>query len=86
MKLNDKVSIITGGAGGIGKSIALFFVKEGARVVIVDTDKAKGEKAVKEILIRYSNKANFIKADVSNSTEVNEMAEKVLTQFNKIDV
>jgi 3-oxoacyl-[acyl-carrier protein] reductase len=86
MKLNDKISIITGGAGGIGKSIASFFVKEGARVIIVDIDKAKGEKTVEEILICYSNKANFIKADVSNSTEVNEMAEKVFRQFNKIDV
>jgi NAD(P)-dependent dehydrogenase (short-subunit alcohol dehydrogenase family) len=39
MKLKDRVAIVTGAARGIGKAIALTFVREGAKVAIVDVDK-----------------------------------------------
>jgi NAD(P)-dependent dehydrogenase (short-subunit alcohol dehydrogenase family) len=86
MRLENKISIITGCCGGIGNSIAVGFLKEGAAVVIVDIDEAKGEKLVRDILIHYNKMAIFIKADVSNSNEVNEMADKIFKRFNKIDV
>ena len=47
--LEEKVAIVTGGASGIGKEIALAFAREGARVIIADLDHAAAESAAAEI-------------------------------------
>lgn len=49
MRLQNKVAIITGGGGGIGRATALKFVEEGARVVISDIQEAKGIETVSMI-------------------------------------
>ena len=86
MRLQDKVSIITGGCGGIGRAIAVRFLREGAKVVLVDTVKSDDRQVVQDILNQYSEKAKFIAADVSQSGEVNKMADEVFNEFGKIDV
>ena len=48
-KLTDKIAIITGGARGIGRVTAEFFLKEGAEVLIFDNNKADLENTIKEI-------------------------------------
>ena len=48
MKLKDKTVIVTGGASGIGKAMAIRFAAEGARVVVADLAKEKAEKAAKQ--------------------------------------
>jgi len=47
-KLEGKVAIITGTAGGIGKGMATAFVKEGATVVIIDLNEEAGNQTIKE--------------------------------------
>lgn len=49
MKLQDKVAIITGGVGGVGKGIALAMAKEGAKVVIVDVNEDAGNETIAEL-------------------------------------
>jgi NAD(P)-dependent dehydrogenase (short-subunit alcohol dehydrogenase family) len=48
-ELSDRVAIVTGGAGGIGRATAELFVQEGARVVIADLDTARGEAVAAEL-------------------------------------
>lgn len=64
-RVKGKVAIVTGGAGGLGKAQALLLAKEGAKVVVTDTDEAQGKRACEEIN-GQGGKAIFIKHDVSN--------------------
>lgn len=62
MKLKDKVVFITGGAGGIGRGMALAMAKEGARIAIVDINEETGQKTVEEL--RKWTEAIFIQANL----------------------
>ncbi|MCM3798953.1 MULTISPECIES: SDR family NAD(P)-dependent oxidoreductase [Bacillaceae] len=85
MRLQNKVAIITGGGGGIGRATALKFVEEGARVVISDIQEAKGIETVSMIKERGGD-ALFIKADMSKPDEVQSLAEATMNTFGKIDI
>jgi NAD(P)-dependent dehydrogenase (short-subunit alcohol dehydrogenase family) len=62
-KLENKVAIITGGASGVGNGIAKAFVKEGARVVIVDYNDEAGKQAIEELQLIQPDSI-FIHADL----------------------
>ena len=82
MRLKDKVSLITGGAAGIGKATAIRFAEEGAHVVICDVDQAAGEAAVKEI----GHDAKFYQIDVTDRSTVDEWIKSVGESSGRIDV
>jgi len=84
-KLKDKVAIVTGGAQGIGRSIALLLAKNGAQVAVVDINETKAEETVKEI-VALGQKALAIKADVANFSEAERMGKTVFEFFGKIDI
>jgi NAD(P)-dependent dehydrogenase (short-subunit alcohol dehydrogenase family) len=84
MRLRHKVTIVTGGASGIGKAICIAFAREGAQVVIVDIDKAKSEAALKDITA--AGKAIALQADVTSSASVNAMANEAHRRFGRIDI
>jgi len=82
-KLENKVAIITGGAGSIGKITAKLFLEEGAKVMLVDLSEDALKKAVMEL-----NSANvkFCVADVSKAVEVEHYANETVKVLGKIDV
>ena len=82
MRLKDKVTLITGGAAGIGKATVARFLEEGARVVICDIDEQAGEKAVKEL----GEKVKFYKVNVADRQDVQNWADNVLEKYGSIDV
>ena len=85
MLVKDKVAIITGGARGIGKEIARVFAKEGADMCICDVDEQMLDETTKE-LQSLGRQAIGIKVDVTNFSQVEKMAQKVLDNFKKIDI
>ena len=85
MLVKDKVAIITGGARGIGKEIALAFAREGADICICDVEEKSLEEAVKE-LKSLGREAIGLRVDVTNLSQVEEMVQKVLDKFSKIDI
>ncbi len=84
MRLQDKVSIITGSARGIGRATALKFAAEGAIVVICDLDKTSVDAVVK-IVTEQGGKASGFVVDVSNRNSIDEMVSAVLAGHGRID-
>jgi NAD(P)-dependent dehydrogenase (short-subunit alcohol dehydrogenase family) len=86
MKLKDRVSVITGGASGIGLASALRFLQEGAAVVIADYNVATGEAAVAEAHRQGFEQVGFIRTDVAKEADVEAMIARAVDQFGGLDI
>lgn len=85
MKLKDKVGIVTGAAGGIGRGVAEVFCREGAKVVVVDWSEELGQNTT-EAIRRDGGEAIFVKCDVSNEEQVKHVVQKTIDTYGKIDL
>ena len=85
MLLKDKVCVITGGANGIGKGIALCMAKEGANVAILDLNDTEGEKTLNEIK-SHNVKGLYINSDVTNPESLAEAQKKISSELGNTDV
>lgn len=85
MRLNGKVGIVTGGASGIGKAIALALAKAGADVVLADLHEPAGQATVQE-LEALGRKAFFQKTDVSNREEAKALIDVTVGRFGRLDI
>jgi len=85
LDLKGKVAIITGGAQGIGKSIATQLAQAGANVVIADVMEEVAKSTAQEIS-QKGNEAISIRVDVSSLSSVEEMVKKTLDKFGRIDI
>lgn len=83
-RLSGKVAVMTGGAGGIGKVTAERFLKEGAKVVLVDLFEESLHKAKEEL--DPFGEVLTIQADVSKESDVESYVKKAVEHFGKIDV
>lgn len=81
-RLENKVALITGGAGSIGITTAKLFIEEGAKVVLVDLDEESLKKAVGEL----GPGVAYVAADVTQAEDVKKYTEAAVKQFGKIDI
>lgn len=85
MRLQNKIAIITGAGSGIGRGIALAFIKEGAKITVADWSEEGGRETVEQIH-KIGGKAIFIKTDVSKAADIDKMIKTCLDEYNRIDI
>ncbi|MCB0600849.1 MAG: glucose 1-dehydrogenase [Saprospiraceae bacterium] len=85
MRLQNKVALITGGSSGIGKAASLLFAEEGAQVMIADIDTPGGEALV-DVIRQQGGQAAFVKADVSQPQDCENMIAAAEEIFGKLDI
>ncbi len=85
-KLKDKVAIITGGDSGIGRAVAVAFVKEGAKVVINYLNEHKDAKETKMVLDELGGEYLFIVGDIKEKETSDYIVEETIKHFGKIDI
>jgi glucose 1-dehydrogenase len=85
MLLHNKVAVITGGGRGIGRAISWRFVREGARVAMVQRDRASAEKACVEISAQGGDIEWFC-GDVSSREDMERVIQDVVARWGRIDI
>lgn len=85
MRLQNRISLITGGTSGIGEATAVLFAKEGAGVAITGRNETRGH-AVTERILEAGGKAIFIRTDVRKAIECRRVVDKTLDAFGRLDI
>jgi NAD(P)-dependent dehydrogenase (short-subunit alcohol dehydrogenase family) len=83
--MSNPVVLITGALTGIGRATALAFANEGARIVVSGRRDATGEALVTE-LRSLGAQAEFVRADVRHENEVQNLVDKTVARFGRLDV
>ena len=84
MRMKNKVAIITGGSKGIGYGIAEEFLKEGAKVLICSRSEEQGKEAI--VNLKEFGDVSYIQADVSNLCDLQNLVDKAVELYGRLDV
>jgi NAD(P)-dependent dehydrogenase (short-subunit alcohol dehydrogenase family) len=84
IQFDNKVVLVTGGGGGIGRASALAFARAGAKVAVTDRDVAAGEETTAQVKA-LGAEALFIAADVMQAAQMQAMVTQVVTHFGRLD-
>jgi len=80
----NKVSLVTGGASGIGRATALAFARDGAKVLVSDIAEAGGQETV-QMIREASGEATFVQADVTQWDKVTALIEATIDTYQQLD-
>lgn len=85
VRLENKVAVVTGAASGVGKSIAILFAEEGAKVVVADLNEDGIKETVDEIE-SAGGKATGVTVNVTSESDISEMIETAVSEFGTLDI
>lgn len=85
-KLAGKTAIITGGDSGIGKSVAIYFAKEGADVAIVYLEEHGDAEETKQLIEAEGRRCLLYAGDIGNEDFCKEIVNKIISEFGTLDI
>lgn len=85
-KLLDKVAVITGGDSGIGRSVAVFFAREGADIAVIYLSEDKDAKETTRLVEKEGRKCLLIKGDHGHYKFCKKAVQNIIDKFGKIDI
>ncbi|MCF8127140.1 MAG: SDR family NAD(P)-dependent oxidoreductase [Deltaproteobacteria bacterium] len=85
-EFKERVVIVTGSAGGLGKETAVKYAEAGAKVVIADVKDDLGKQTADEINKKTGGKALFSRLDVTVESSVEEMVQNTIGAFGTVDI
>ena len=85
-KLNGKIAVVTGGAGGIGEALAMGLAIHGATVVVSSRNQETIEKVAQKITETSGSEAIAIASDVTDESSVQNLTDQVVKKYGRIDI
>lgn len=85
-KLQDKVTLITGGDSGIGRAVAIAYAKEGSDIAIVYFNEHQDAEETKEAVIKYGRRCILIPGDIKNSAFCKSAVIQTVTELGGLDI
>jgi 3-oxoacyl-[acyl-carrier protein] reductase len=86
MRLKDKVAVVTGSSRGVGRSVALAYGKEGAKIVVNYASSEKAAMEVVEAVQSMGSSAIAVKADVAKKSEADHLIRSAVETFGRLDI
>jgi glucose 1-dehydrogenase len=86
MRLRDKVAVVTGAGTGIGQAIAIAFAEEGASVVVDYIGEASASEETMGKITATGGKAIAVNADISHPNDINDLIQKTIAAYGKLDI
>lgn len=85
-KLKGKTAIVTGGDSGIGKSVAIYYAKEGANVVVAYLDEHEDAKKTKELIEQEGQKCLLLAGDIGDEAFCQDIVKQTIEEFGGLDI
>ena len=85
-RVDNKIAVVVGGAGGIGEALGHGLAEYGAKVVIADIDQQKAEQVARDIRSREKQEAVAFKFDITDEKSVATLRDQVIAKFGTVDI
>ena len=86
MRLKDRIAIVTGGARGIGRGVAIAFAREGAHVLVNYLNRSNAAEEVVAEIEKLGRKALAVKADVASTVDAQNMVKMAIEKLGGLDI